>query len=119
MKIVEAVNSMIINSTLISNVFKKENEIFFIYNKKYKWSVSRNENNIYFLYIYPKTYLTLEQLAYEVDYSVFDDFIVYRSDEIKTREAIETFAELYQVLSDKLFGVDDILDDIISDMPPF
>ena len=37
----------------------------------------------------------------------------------KTREARETFTELYQLTADKLYGIDDIFDSIIGDDDTF
>ena len=41
-KIVRAANVMIANEDKISNILRNENEIFFVYKKKYTWSDSIN-----------------------------------------------------------------------------
>ncbi len=117
MKIVEAINNIITKSDKISNVLRnvEGSEYFFIYNEKYKWSILRSEKGEYSLFLYPKENMSLEDLAYQVDYSIYKDYVLYTSEEIKTREATESFAELYKIVSDKLFGTDNILDDIIND----
>lgn len=119
MKIVEAINTMISNPQKISNIIKVNNEYFFLYNDKYKWSLNKNENDDYFLFLYPDKSKSLEYFSEFTDWQGYSDFVTYKSSEIKTREAIESFSELYLLLSKKTLGVDDILDDIISDDNPF
>jgi hypothetical protein len=116
MKIVEAINSMISNSRLITDVFKQDQEYFFLYKNKYKWSILLGEDGDYSLFLYPKENRSTEILA-SLDSFEFTKIpmITYRNSEIKTRESTESFSELYALLSNKIYGVDDILDDIISD----
>lgn len=113
MKIIQVINAMISNSEKISNVLKNDSEYFFLYNEKHKWSIKQN-NDSYILFFYPTPNFTIEELANQIDWSNFNEIISYRSDEIKTREAIESFSELYQIVSEKLYGIDDIFDEIIS-----
>ena len=115
MKIVEVVNTMITHSDKIENVIKSENEYFFIYNKKYKWSISEYQGD-YFLHIYPDENISLEDLAQISDWERYANFVTFKVSEIKTREATESFSELYQIITSKLLGVDDILNDILNDV---
>jgi len=41
--------------------------------------------------------------------------VVYKDSEIGTREARASFTELYSLLTEKVYGVDEVLDDIIAD----
>lgn len=41
------------------------------------------------------------------------DYVTYSDKEIKTREASESFRELYQIVMEKLFDLDTIFEDII------
>ena len=45
--------------------------------------------------------------------------VTYDTSQIGTKEAKASFAELYGILEEKLHGVDDVLDDILKDEPPF
>ena len=113
-KIVQAVNTMIENPKLITKVIRSGDELFFLYKNKYKWSMTKRQGT-YLLWFYPGEE-TLEQLvSYEVQ--EWDDvaMVTYRDSDIGTREAKSSFSELYQLLQEKVHGVNDVLDDIISD----
>jgi hypothetical protein len=112
-KIVAAVNSMIGNSSLISHVIKSDEELFFIYDEKFKWSISKKDGGEFFMHYYPGQQ-TLEQLAFHTNWGEFNDFITYSTRDIKTKEARESFGELYQTVQTKLYGIDDVLDYIIN-----
>lgn len=114
-KIVQVANAMISNSSKISNVLKNKNEYFFLYNKKYKWSISKSDDEDYYLHFYPTESMTIEELSVFNEWSDFNQFVTYTTKDIKTQESIETFRELYQIVSDKIFGLDDIFDQIINE----
>ena len=118
-KVVQAVNAMITNSRDISNVIMGENEIFFLYNKKYKWSMASTEGQ-YHLWFYPGND-ALEDLAYKSERGNFENIsmVHYVDSDIGTKEAKASFADLYVILSEKIYGVDEVLDDIISGDIPF
>jgi hypothetical protein len=119
-KIVQAVNSMIANDTLISDVQQGRDEIFFLYKGKYKWSMVRR-NDGYHLWFYPTAEdLTSLATMSSDDWSFADiPMVHYHDAEIGTREAKASFAELYTLLSEKVYGIDDVLKDIIGDGIPF
>ena len=114
-KIVQVANAMVSNSSKISNVLKNDKEYFFLYNKKYKWSISKNVEEDYYLHFYPTDTMTIEELSVFDNWSAFNQFVTYSTKDIKTQEAIETFRELYQIVSDKIYGLDDIFDEIINE----
>ena len=114
-KIVQVANAMISNSNKISNVLKNNKEYFFLYNKKYKWSISKSEDEDYFLHFYPIDTMTIEELSVLNDWTYFNQFVTYTTKDIKTLESVETFRELYQIVSDKIFGLDEIFDEIINE----
>jgi hypothetical protein len=114
-KIVQAVNAMIANPKLITKVIKGENELFFLYKDKYKWSMDKREQ-AYFLWFYPGDQ-TLESLASFEAWDWSDGFpmVMYQDVEIGTKEAKASFSELYRLLKERVYGVNEVLDDIISD----
>lgn len=115
-KIIVAINKIINKSDLIDEVYKNEKEIFFKYNKKYKWSIGKSQDNNYYLCYY-NTDVSVKQLSNMPDdfWATFRDFIVYSTRELNTREAISSFDELYTIVNEKILGFDKVLDDIISD----
>lgn len=118
-KIVTAANAMIANPKKISPVLlgRNESEIFFTYDGKYNWSMT-NSGEKFSLFFYPigSTY-SLQDLS-NIDDSDWESvsLIRYSSTDIGTEEAKQTFAELYTLLKEKVYGVNDALDDIIGDL---
>lgn len=118
-KIVQAVNSMIGKSKKISQVFYIDgNEIFFVYDDKYKWSIKEENDENYSLHFYLSEE-KIEEIANTSDLLPPDAYITYRTDELKTREAKESFRDLYILVKEKLLGADQALDDIIFGDLPF
>jgi len=118
-KIITAINTMITHENMISNAQIGTNikEIFFLYNEKYKWSISiNNENNQYFLYYYSGDE-TIEALASHEGTWEGTKYIHYSSKDLKTREAYESMVELYRIVKEKAYGVDQALNDIINGIP--
>ena len=111
-KIVQVINAMISNSDKISNVRKNNKEYFFLYNNKFKWSISRGDDENYYVHFYPLNDMNIEELSTFLDWDQYE-YVTYSIKDIKTTEAIESFRELYQIVSDKVFGIDDIFDEII------
>lgn len=119
-KIVKAINSMIVNSDKIGEVFSSpyvetSTELFFEYNKKYVWSVMQKDNGDYLLYFYPESSSAKEMCG--VPYEYLNDYamIVYGAEELGSKEAKSSVRELYNILKQKLYNVDSVLDDIIGD----
>ena len=123
-KIVKAINVMISNEEMITNAIKgvDGDEVFFVYDKKHKWSLISADNGEFFeLHYYPGSE-TIEQLALLDDegWDDFTDMVSYSSKEIGGREAKDSLSELYTILKEKLFGMDEVLNDIIrTDEVPF
>lgn len=105
---------MISNKDKIGDVIKGEHEFFFQFNKKHNWSISQDQNtNDLYLYLYPDEDISLADLERIVNWELYKDFVVYSTNEFKSTEASESFQELYSIVKSKLFGVDEILDDIL------
>jgi hypothetical protein len=112
-KIVQAVNAMIANPHLISDVYKAADEFFFLYKGRYKWSMASRESGRW-LWYYPGPE-TLQVLVSRQGGN-WDgvDMVSYCDTEIGTKEAKASFGELHSLLQEKVYGVDDVLTDIIS-----
>lgn len=115
-KIVQAVNAMISNNNLISDVIRGESEIFFLYKGKYKWSMAKRDDT-YYLWYYPGEQ-SIESLAQE-EWHLGMPMVTYNDADIGTKEARASFADLFMVLEEKVYGVDAVLEDIIGDDEPF
>ncbi len=115
-KIVQAVNAMISNPDKIKSVIPNGQEFFFIYKDKYKWSILKNEQDDYILFYYAET-MDLEEIV-NLNNNNWQqlNFVKYAVSEIRTREAAESFSELYIVVSEKAYGIDEMFKDIIADM---
>ena len=120
-KIVQAVNAMLQHPENISKVIATAEtgtpEYYFLY-KNYKWSILYYDTDkSYNLFYYPGD-RPIEEVA-TLEFPESATFITYRSKDIGTKEAIDSFKELYQVIQAKLYHVDEVLDDIINDEVPF
>lgn len=109
-KIILAINSMIQNSDKISNVSVLNNEYFFQY-KGYIWGIFKLTEN-YILTYYPES-RTVTNLINVIEFLDDIDRISYNSDAFKNQEDIESFRDLYLIIKEKLYGLDNVLDDII------
>ena len=118
-KIVQAVNVMIANPQSIGDVLRGSNgELYFTY-KQYKWSIRRElapkEN--YWIFFYPgeDSIETLASLSDDEWQDAEIPMVSYSSREIGTTEAQQTFAELYGTLKQRVYRLNEVLDDIIGD----
>jgi hypothetical protein len=115
-KIIQAINAMISNPDLITNVVQSGKEFFFLYKNKYKWSIrtDNSEEDNYFLFFYPGD-MTIDILA-GLDPEDWDDvpLIRYQASEIGTKEARASMSELYTLVQERLYRINEALDDIIS-----
>lgn len=119
-KIIQVINTMIINSDKISNVIISKNtkEYFFLYSNKFKWSITEGvieDVKQIILYLYPQNDITLGELAKISDFIEYTNYIVYKSSEFKSVEATESFNELLNIVKNKIYGVDEILDTILKE----
>ncbi len=119
-KIVRAVNAMISQEQKMSEVTIASGEYFFRYDGKYTWSIKHDENtNVYFIYYYPEGEAPKHLVNVPPDVWDHKPFVLYKTDEIGTQEALQSFRELYSIVKEKLLGIDAVFDDIIeSDIGP-
>src|ERR1051326_1453329 len=112
-KIIQVINKMISEKSKIDKVIKTKNEIFFVYDNKYKWSMADNQDNGHlYLHFYAKSDLTIEQLSKTVDWTSIQ-FATYSTEIFKAKEDKESFWELYNIINDKILGVNDLFDEIL------
>lgn len=116
-KIVTAINVMISNPDLITGVIKGayETECFFLYDKKHPWSVLKIEDDEIYLSYYPKNkdIASLAKIPGERWGNLNISTISYNSKELGTKEAKASMMELFSIVNGKVWGIDDVLDEII------
>ncbi|MEZ8652103.1 hypothetical protein AB6D92_24530 [Vibrio splendidus] len=117
-KVVAAVNTMITNEKKISPVLVGTDslEIYFSYNKKYNWSLALNDDeDCFYLHYYPASSFDIKDLS-QMESFEFSDIInvTYSSKDLGSREAYQTFKELHNLLQEKVYGIDKVLDDILA-----
>lgn len=120
-KIVRAINAMVSNPNLIKNVLKGQNstECFFIYEGKHAWSILRNSENDYYMTYYPgdADLGYLASISDEVWHEIDIKCVSYNSKDLGTKEAKDSMKDLFDLVIEKAYGMDDVLDDIISTEP--
>lgn len=115
-KIIEAINVMISNQDKIDLALQGvyEAEVFFRYAGKHKWSIIKNTSDEIYLHYYPGN-VDVEELAtwpHEAWHD-FNGMVSYNSRDLGTKEAKDSLSELYTIVREKVFGMDQVLDDII------
>lgn len=122
-KVVKAINVMISNPDKITKAIKAENgtEIFFLYDGKHPWSIIERDGSDYYIHYYPGNPDIVRLASIPDQYWEEENIqsVMYSSKELGTKEAKESMAELYSVVSEKVYGMDDILEDIIQSDSPF
>jgi hypothetical protein len=120
-KIVVAANSMIANSDKITDIVTgiSGNVYYFLYDKKHKWSIYYDDDDYSPAYIL--NYFSSNKSLKEIcdmgtqEWQKFNEFISYSTKEIGTKEAYNTFRELYIIVKEKILNVSDALDEIIGE----
>lgn len=120
-KIVKAINIMIENTEKITAVIRKDNELFFKFLDKQKWSIiklkipSDSTKPTYSIFYYSSE-LSLEELSkFGDDVNANWDnlnMVTYSTSIIKTREAFESFEQLYTTLNEKIYNINEVFDEI-------
>ncbi|MRX70289.1 hypothetical protein SAMN06265349_101709 [Flavobacterium resistens] len=121
MKIVLVLNTIIAQREKISNVIPEENEFYFLYDNKYKWSIKKilgDWDDEFIVDFFPdaKNEIipdTIDQIASNRKWGIKVNYARYSTKEIGTKEAYETFKDLYDILFNVVYGIDDIFNDII------
>lgn len=119
-KIVQVVNTMLNNPSKITNVQKKHDVILFNYLHEQLWGILKQDNDHIIFSIYPqkdipitvKDLVKMDDLDWKLTPPVS---VAYSSESLKESEALESFTELHKVIIEKLYGIDDIFEQIIKD----
>lgn len=116
-KIVAAINAMISNSDSITNVVQgdMDSECFFVYDKKHTWSIIENKAGKYFLHYYPgnPSVNELARIPSQHWHEAEIHSVVYTSEVLGTKEALDSLKELNSIVREKLYGMDSVLEEII------
>lgn len=114
MKIILVINSMISRNNLITDVSKDSQDVFyFVFDRKHKWTMYYDESDDNFkLVIYPDPTKTIDDIK-NIDINNLAH-VAYQSKEFRTIEAKESFRELYKLIQEKLYNVDDAFDEILN-----
>ncbi|WP_194975128.1 hypothetical protein [Aquiflexum lacus] len=113
MKIIQVLNSIIEKKEKISNVKPNGNAYFFLFDGEFKWAIERDNSGVYAVYFFPSNELLIDQFSNPLVW-MEEDYVKYSTEELKSKEAFETFKDLYQVVIDKVFDIDKMFDKIIS-----
>ncbi|MCK4225041.1 MAG: hypothetical protein KAX39_07655 [candidate division Zixibacteria bacterium] len=115
-KIVRVVNAMIEKSDKITEVTPaqgRSDEYYFLYDGKYRWSVSYDDDaNTYFVHYYPNQQ-AIRSLAAAWEMDVPPESVAYNTADLGTREAYASFRDLYKLVQEKVHGIDGVFDDIL------
>lgn len=113
-RIVKAVNAMVSHKEKISSVAKYESLIWFTYDR-HKWSIAEHSGHYYLAY-YPDDVDIQELLKHDPeDPEQAPTAVYYNTKEIATREALQSFKELYNICNEKLHNMDKVFDEIIGE----
>lgn len=116
-KIVTAINVMVSNPVLISDVTQgdMDEEIFFKYDQKHLWSIISSPNDVYNLHYYPGNQDIKNLAGIPSEYWQQENIkiVSYNSVILGTKEARDSLKELHSIIQEKVYGMDSVLDDII------
>ncbi len=121
-QIITAINSMITNADKISGIIESNQVFYFLYDKKYKWSIHEYTSNDFAqslefnLRFYPGNE-TLEDIR-STPKSTRGN-ISYTTEEYNTGEARKSFMELFRTVKERAYGIDAVLEEIIDKDNPF
>ncbi|WP_373493188.1 hypothetical protein [Aquiflexum sp.] len=114
MKIIQVLNSIIEKKDKITNVKPLGSLYFFLFDGEFKWAIERdNSGDSYSVYFFPSKEALIDYLSSTLTW-MEEDYVKYSTEELKSKEAFETFKDLYQIVVDKVFDIDKMFDKIIS-----
>jgi len=114
-KIVQAVKKMVANSTGIVEHKHDEYQFFFTYEEKYLWSIEYNANeDAYILHFYPNIEEFMNFLENGQGQTLSSvTSICFSTKKLEDKEAYGAFKALFQLLQEKKYDFEKVLDEII------
>lgn len=115
-KVLQVIRNMITNADKISNIEKQLNIFYFLY-KGYVWSIwewsssDDTDNEGYSLAYYPGA----KNVSDIITPKIHRDFMVYSSGDFNTVDTLNLYAQLYNIIKEKFYGVDKVFNDILND----
>lgn len=114
--IIKVINKMILNSGAIGNVYpapgNSSNEFFFVFNMKHFWSILLTGLRDDFLLFYYKDNPSFKDLVEDKDR--FSNAICYSTMDFKSKEATESFRDLFNIVKGKTYGMEEVFKDILN-----
>lgn len=123
MKIVQVINTIISNKEKITEIKVDNKEFYFLYNNKTKWSVEKTYDDYredYIVNFYPDdpdniVPSDLDDIISDKGFGILTNFASYSARDLGTVEAYETFKDLFDILFDRIYGINDTFDSILAD----
>ncbi|MES2829465.1 MAG: hypothetical protein V4687_14990 [Bacteroidota bacterium] len=113
MKILSVLEAILKNPQFITNILQGEKEYYFLYKNSYKWSVAKGDDGIYYVHLYYLDYPSLAELATFTDWQNYN----YKTWNTGLDQYDDNlFVQLYNLLAEKESGINDIFNDILSDL---
>ncbi|WP_333865572.1 hypothetical protein [Sphingobacterium sp.] len=110
-KIQAVIQSLVNNPNKISQVERSSDELYFLVDQKYKFSIIKSDGeDIYYLHFYSDNSMSIEQLIRGVDWSNYHEYVTFNSRELNE---FELFDNLYKKVKNKLFNIDSVFDEIL------
>jgi len=118
-KIIPTIQAMVKHPQNISDVCtgcENKDEYFFLYNKKYRWSISQSEADGSFnLFYYAAPNMTIEEIASVPSDAQQEYLLWFSSKNFPSKEQQLAFSDLLKIVREKLFNIDAVMEDIIGD----
>ncbi len=114
-KIIAVINVMVANESKITKaepVHSQNNEVAFVYDNKYLWSIRRDKGD-YHMWYYPGGPKNLDSVVHNTGDWEFVDRVYYGPDTFAAREALASVSELHKIVSEKMYGMDQVFEDIL------
>ena len=116
-RILDVIDKMTKTPSKITEVLGNGGEYYFKYGK-HTWSLihrdQSSEYGIYTIYLYPKYEGSVGNIAETFEYGDADiDMVSFHERDIPAPGAREKFDELYAILRNAYYKIDDIFDDIL------
>ncbi len=115
-KIVRTINAMLSNAGKITETLAAGGDYYFVYDGKHRWSIGTCDDGYALTYFATSLNLSaISRMRYDGGALDMINPVTYLSNDIGTREARESFRELFMTVRDRASGLDRVMDEIIGD----